>query len=148
MSAEPAWTYSLADRAFDFLADGETLTLTYMAQVDTNYSEYNTVVLKPFTITVAGTNDLPTIAATGSAFIELLGTNNALIDHAEGAITFADVDLTDRPTVDGTVRELRLYGRRRFAADADAGAGGRARGGADPDAGGDQHPQRIGGMVV
>ena len=87
------------DHAFDFLADGETLTLTYMARVDTNYSEYNTVVFKPFTITITGTNDLPTVAATGSAFIELLGTDNAAIDHAEGVITFADVDLTDRPTV-------------------------------------------------
>ena len=70
-----------------------------MARVDTNYSEYNTVVFKPFTITITGTNDLPTVAATGSAIIELLGTDNAEIDHAEGVITFADVDLTDRPTV-------------------------------------------------
>ena len=93
------WTYSVPDHAFDFLAAGETLTLTYMARVDTNYSEYNTVVVKPFTITITGTNDLPTVAATGSAVIELLGTNNPAIDHAEGVITFADVDLTDRPTV-------------------------------------------------
>ena len=96
---EARWTYRVADRALDFLADGETLTLTYMARVDTNYSEYNTIVLKPFTITITGTNDLPTAAATGSAIIELLGTGNPAIDHAEGVITFADVDLTDRPTV-------------------------------------------------
>jgi hypothetical protein len=96
---QATWTYMRPDHAFDFLADGETLTLTYMARVDTNYSEYNTVVFKPFTITVTGTNDVPTVAATGSAFIELLGTNNSVIDHAEGVITFADVDLTDRPTV-------------------------------------------------
>ena len=96
---EARWTYRVADRALDFLADGETLTLTYMARVDTNYSEYNTIVFKPFTITITGTNDLPTAAATGSAIIELLGTGNPAIDHAEGVITFADVDLTDRPTV-------------------------------------------------
>ena len=65
------WTYSVADQALDFLAAGETLTLTYMARVDTNYSEYNTVVFKPFTITITGTNDLPTAAATGSGIIEL-----------------------------------------------------------------------------
>ncbi len=95
------WTYRVADHALDFLAEGETLTLTYMARVDTNYSEYNTFVLKPFTITITitGTNDLPTAAATGSGIIELLGTGNPTIDHAEGVITFADVDLTDRPTV-------------------------------------------------
>ena len=39
------WTYSLPDQAFDFLAAGETLTLTYMARVDTNYIEYNTSVV-------------------------------------------------------------------------------------------------------
>ncbi len=93
------WTYRVADHALDFLAEGETLTLTYMARVDTNYSEYNTVVFKPFKITITGTNDLPTAAATGSAIIELFGTGNPTIDHAEGVITFADVDLTDRPTV-------------------------------------------------
>ncbi|HYI31757.1 MAG TPA: FecR domain-containing protein, partial [Bradyrhizobium sp.] len=93
------WTYRVADHALDFLAAGETLTLTYMARVDTNYSEYNTIVFKPFTITITGTNDLPTAAATGSGIIELDGTNNPEIDHAEGVITFADVDLTDRPTV-------------------------------------------------
>ncbi len=93
------WTYSVADHALDFLAAGETLTLTYLARVDTNYSGYNTVVLKPFTITVTGTNDLPTAAATGSGIIELIGTGNPAIDHAAGVITFADVDLTDRPTV-------------------------------------------------
>ncbi|KAF0188036.1 MAG: hypothetical protein FD165_2868, partial [Gammaproteobacteria bacterium] len=94
-----SWTYRVADHALDFLAEGETLTLTYMARVDTNYSEYNTVVFKPFKITITGTNDLPTAAATGSAIIELFGTGNPTIDHAEGVITFADVDLTDRPTV-------------------------------------------------
>ncbi|QWG25567.1 VCBS domain-containing protein [Bradyrhizobium sediminis] len=93
------WTYSVPDHALDFLAAGEQLTLTYMARVDTNYSEYNTVVVKPFTITITGTNDLPTVSATGSAIIELLGTNNPVTDHAGGVITFADVDLTDRPTV-------------------------------------------------
>ena len=31
------WTYSVPDNAFDFLAAGETLTLTYTAKVDNNY---------------------------------------------------------------------------------------------------------------
>ncbi|MDO9563590.1 MAG: FecR domain-containing protein, partial [Bradyrhizobium sp.] len=96
---DATWTYSVQDKALDFLAEGETLTLIYMARVDTNYSEYNTVVFTPFKITITGTNDLPTVAATGSGIIELDGTNNPEINHAEGVITFADVDLTDRPTV-------------------------------------------------
>ena len=52
------------------------------------------------TVTVKGTNDIPTITATSDGFIELVGvTNNATADHAGGTITFTDVDLTDRPTV-------------------------------------------------
>jgi hypothetical protein len=31
------WTYNIPDTAVDFLAAGETLTLTYMAEVDSNY---------------------------------------------------------------------------------------------------------------
>ncbi|MFH1341973.1 MAG: VCBS domain-containing protein, partial [Pseudomonadota bacterium] len=93
------WTYRVPDQALDFLAEGETLTLIYMARVDTNYIGYNTVVFTPFKITITGSNDLPTAAATGSGIIELDGTNNPDINHAEGVITFTDVDLTDRPTV-------------------------------------------------
>ncbi|MDP1585834.1 MAG: VCBS domain-containing protein [Bradyrhizobium sp.] len=93
------WTYSVPDHALDFLAEGETLTLIYMARVDTNYIGYNTVVFTPFKITITGANDLPTATATGSGIIELDGTNNPDINHAEGVIAFADVDLTDRPTV-------------------------------------------------
>src|SRR5262249_45722637 len=35
------WTYSIADKAFDFLAAGEQLTLTYMVRVDNNYAPSN-----------------------------------------------------------------------------------------------------------
>ncbi len=32
------WTFNVPDKAFDFLGAGDTLTLTYMAEVDSNYS--------------------------------------------------------------------------------------------------------------
>ncbi|MDP1866950.1 MAG: VCBS domain-containing protein, partial [Bradyrhizobium sp.] len=99
------WTYSVAASAFDFLAAGETVTLTYMAQVDTNYPPYNTVVLRPFTITITGTNDVPTIAATSAVFTELSG-GGATVGHASGTITFADVDLTDNPAVSTAFRSF------------------------------------------
>ena len=38
---QATWTYNIADGAFDFLAVGETLTLTYMARVDNNYAPFN-----------------------------------------------------------------------------------------------------------
>ena len=48
------WTYSVPDSAFDFLADGEILTLTYTATVNDGHGG---IVTKPLTVTVTGTND-------------------------------------------------------------------------------------------
>ena len=58
------WTYSVADGAFDFLAAGETLTLTYMARVDNNFAPNNETTFVPFTIVITGTNDKPTVTST------------------------------------------------------------------------------------
>ena len=63
-----SWTYSLADRNFDFLAVGEILTLTYTATIDDGHGG---VITQPFTVTITGTNDAPMIATTSNAFSEL-----------------------------------------------------------------------------
>ena len=91
------WTYSIADGAFDFLAAGETLTLTYMARVDNNFAPNNETTFVPFTITITGTNDAPTIATSGGAITERVGTGNTTLDTVSGTVTFTDADLTDRP---------------------------------------------------
>jgi VCBS repeat-containing protein len=91
------WTCSIADNAFDFLAAGETLTLTYMARVDNNFALNNEFTLVPITITVTGTNDKPTIATSGGTIMERIGTGNTALDTISGTVTFTDVDLTDRP---------------------------------------------------
>ena len=93
------WTYNIADNAFDFLAAGETLTLTYTAHVDNNFAPNNEFKEKTFTITITGTNDKPTIATSGEVITELVGTGNTATDTATGTVTFTDVDLTDRPIV-------------------------------------------------
>lgn len=93
------WTYSIADSAFDFLAVGETLTLTYMARVDNNFALNNEFTLLPFTITITGTNDAPTVATAGGTIIERAGTGNTVSDTISGTVTFTDADLTDRPVV-------------------------------------------------
>ena len=64
-TGQATWTYNMADGAFDFLAAGETLTLTYMARVDNNYAPGNETAFVPFTIVITGTNDKPTVSATG-----------------------------------------------------------------------------------
>ena len=93
------WTYSVPDGAFDFLAAGETLTLTYLARVDNNFAANNEITFKTFTITITGTNDAPTVATRGGTVIERDGTGNTTIDTISGTVTFTDTDLTDRPVV-------------------------------------------------
>jgi fibronectin-binding autotransporter adhesin len=90
------WTFSAQDKSFDYLAEGQSVTLSYTVQVDDGHGG---VVTQPVAITITGTNDTPAIATTSGAFAELSTTNNASIDHADGSISFADVDLTDRPSV-------------------------------------------------
>ena len=93
------WTYSVADGAFDFLAAGETLTLTYLARVDNNFAPNNETTFVPFTIVITGTNDKPTITASGGEITERIGTGNTEIDTVTGTVIFTDPDLTDRPVV-------------------------------------------------
>ena len=142
------WTYNIADGAFDFLAAGETLTLTYLARVDNNFAPNNETTFVPFTIVITGTNDKPTITASGGEITERIGTGNTEIDTVTGTVTFTDPDLTDRPVVSAEIsatdpfRYLRC-GRQRRHRDADAGATGgdpgRA-GAADRGAGGGELP--------
>ncbi|WP_407150120.1 VCBS domain-containing protein [Bradyrhizobium sp. ORS 86] len=92
------WSYSLPDAAFDFLAAGETLTLTYTARVDNNFALFNETAFKTFTITITGTNDTPIVTSlTQAATITETPwtTNSAVADTAHGTITFTDPDLTD-----------------------------------------------------
>ena len=103
-----SWSYSAPDNAFDFLADGEILTLTYTATVDDGHGG---VVTKPITVTVTGSNDAVEITSDPqtAAIAERADTHNsAAPDTASGAITFVDADLTDTHNVKLTgVQRLR-----------------------------------------
>ena len=94
-----AWTFSSGPEAFDFLAAGESLVLTYTVTATDTSSETDTQTVK---ITVNGTNDAPIIisAAQTGAVVEnaeatLSGTDTTT---AAGTIAFTDVDLTDLHT--------------------------------------------------
>ena len=91
-----AWSYNVVNSAINFLGAGDTLTLTYTASVNDGHGG---VVTEPFSVTITGVDNPPTIAATSGAFTELPASSNNTIDHAGGTITFADVDLTDQPSV-------------------------------------------------
>nr|WP_245448865.1 VCBS domain-containing protein [Bradyrhizobium ottawaense] len=103
------WTYTIPDKVFDFLAAGETLTLTYMVRVDTNFSVNPESRLIPITITVTGTNDKPTVATLGGTVIEKVGTGNEALDTITGTVTFTDVDLTDRPIVSAVLSSTQPF---------------------------------------
>ena len=113
------WTYSIADSAFDFIAEGETLNLNYVAQVDDGHggviSTTITVSIHGADVVVVGTNDVPTIDATSAAFAELSNESRTRPDtphEASGTITFTDVDLTDRPVASAAFTSFTYRARR------------------------------------
>ena len=101
--SEP-WSFSAQDKNFDYLASGETVTLTYTVQVDDHHGG---VVTQPVTITITGTNDTPVItsaAQTGAITEETNASQpnprgSSDPDTASGAVTFTDVDLSDTHAV-------------------------------------------------
>nr|WP_312015474.1 VCBS domain-containing protein [Bradyrhizobium manausense] len=114
------WTYKVPDHAFDFLAAGEKLTLTYIVSVDNNFSVNRETNTFPITITITGTNDEPVITTSVPTITFAGGTSTqggSLKSEVptSGTLTFTDVDLTDTHTVslfdfsaalpDGTVPE-------------------------------------------
>ncbi len=103
------WTYTIPDKVFDFLAAGETLTLTYMVRVDTNFAVDPESKFVPITITITGTNDKPTVATSGGTVIEQVGTGNEALDVITGTVTFTDVDLTDRPIVSAELSSTQPF---------------------------------------
>ena len=100
------FTYSAADSTFDFLAAGETLTVTYEITV-TDKSGVSSS--QPVSFTVTGSNDAPVLAADTSgsdgaglhAIAERSGKtgDTADTDSASGKLSFTDVDLNDTHTV-------------------------------------------------
>ncbi|MDA9494363.1 hypothetical protein XI08_35890 [Bradyrhizobium sp. CCBAU 11361] len=103
------WTYTIPDHVFDFLAAGETLTLTYMVRVDTNFAVNPETAFIPITITITGTNDKPVLATSGGNVIEKVGTGNTALDTITGTVTFSDVDLTDRPIVSAALSSTQPF---------------------------------------
>lgn len=97
---EIGWSFGLPDRNFDFLAAGETLSISYDITVtDSNGLSSS----QPVTIVVIGTNDTPTIdmahSTLAGAISELPNvTGRSVIDSTSGVIAFSEPDLNDRPT--------------------------------------------------
>ena len=95
------FSYKAWDSTFDFLAKGETLTITYDVTVTDDSGQGNATSPKQtVTIVVTGTNDAPAIVAATpdpAALVEDSVAQSASL-KAGGTITFQDVDLTDTHT--------------------------------------------------
>ena len=78
------WTFSAADSTFDYLAAGETATLTYAVQLSDNSGG---TALQNIAVTITGTNDAPTAAAVAAStqqnVIVKIAFVGADIDHAD-----------------------------------------------------------------
>ena len=92
------WTFSVADSALNYLAQGESLTQIYRVTIEDGNGGS---VTEEIVITIEGTNDQPVIttADTNGSVNEIAdnqqGENNTEL-RTEGVITFTDDDLSDQ----------------------------------------------------
>ena len=95
-----AWTFNGSEALFDYLNNGECLTLTYTVSVSDEALTSNTQTV---TITINGANDSPVITSTAQSATlaeasETAAQNppaNAGDLHTTGTLNFTDLDITD-----------------------------------------------------
>ncbi|MGA2057048.1 MAG: hypothetical protein ABSG88_17260, partial [Bradyrhizobium sp.] len=111
------WSYTVADKAFDFLAAGEKLTLTYTATVDNNFAPNDQTGTTQITITIVGTNDVPVITSSqqniafAAAGTDTNGGDLIPNTATKGTLAFTDPDLTDTHTVTVKMTSALLDGQ-------------------------------------
>ncbi len=98
------WTFNAGDDAFDYLAVGESLVLTYTLTIsDDNGSSIEQVIK----ITISRTNDGPTVEATVNPVQSLDETEAAL--STIGSIDIQDVDTTDVVSVTDVMVDIKGF---------------------------------------
>jgi VCBS repeat-containing protein len=102
-------TFQAPDLAFDYLAAGEHLDITYVVQLDDHAGGVSTQNVQ---VTVVGTNDKPVyLSGPESAhLIEDQNVNSSGNLTAHGDLFFTDIDLSDAHTVSTTVSASRSGG--------------------------------------
>lgn len=91
------WEFKLPDHLFDFLADGETLTLIYDVTITDNNGVSST---KQVTVQIGAANDQPTISVidAGATVQEDVSVQPGNLLTDTGSVTFTDTDLSDTHT--------------------------------------------------
>ncbi|WP_238383204.1 tandem-95 repeat protein [Rubripirellula obstinata] len=100
-NGEVTLTFTAGSTAFDYLAEGEVLTLTYTVEIDDEEGLGNSTGTQTFVVEITGTNDDPSVTV-----VDVDGAVTETADQADdatvlsdvGSVVFTDVDLTDRPT--------------------------------------------------
>jgi VCBS repeat-containing protein len=102
-------TFSAPDLAFDYLAAGEHLNITYTVQLDDHAGGVST---QNVVVTVIGTNDAPVYLSGPETEHLTEGQNTSPSGdlHAGGDLLFGDIDLSDTHTVSTTVTAMRSGG--------------------------------------
>jgi VCBS repeat-containing protein len=102
-------TFQAFDLAFDYLAAGEQLNITYTVQLDDHAGGVSTQDVQ---VTVVGTNDKPIyLSGPESAhLIEDQNVNSSGNLTAHGDLFFTDIDLSDTHNVSTTVTATRSGG--------------------------------------
>ena len=85
------WDYTVSESDLNFLAAGEEVTAVFTITVDDGNGG---TASEDVTVTITGSNDVPTLTAT--AVTGAITEGSTLSDS--GSIAFADLDLTDTPT--------------------------------------------------
>ncbi len=99
------WAFNSGSEAFNYLAVGESLTLTYTITVTDSQGATDT---QDVVITINGTNDAPVVTVeTGDSAAATLTESNTTLTST-GTFTVTDVDLTD--TVTSTVSSVVASG--------------------------------------
>jgi len=96
-NGEVTWSYSIAETALDFLAAGENVTAVFTITVNDKNGGTDT---EDMTITITGTNDVPTVTNAGTALVGLVvesghaddGTVANGMATVTGTLTSSDVD--------------------------------------------------------
>lgn len=102
-------TFSAPDLAFDYLAAGQHLDITYTVQLDDHAGGVSTQTV---TVTVVGTNDMPIFLSPPDCanLVEDQNLDSSGNLHADGDLAFADIDLADTHMVSTSVTATRSGG--------------------------------------
>ena len=102
------WSFDSGTEAFDYLADGEALVLTYTIEVTDSSAATDTQTV---VITINGTNDAPAIS-----IVDVDGsiTEEGSVSDS-GSISFTDLDLSEEAREENGREEGSLTHRRKRA---------------------------------